>query len=101
MKRRIEIYDRYAETVGRGRVKVAEAITDGSTGTLTVLDPKFEKWLTKLFCEPILVLQGGVTLDGRAADAAVELKPSAPETLQHVVDYGLRFYNLRGEVVEI
>lgn len=101
---RLEVYDRFKERTGQGKVKVAEVLSDGARGQLKVLDPAMEPVLRPLFTEKRVAFTGaGFTgQDGFTRDGAVRtLAPYKKETLEHAISSELPTHNLVGLLVEL
>jgi hypothetical protein len=100
---RLDVYDHYQERIGRGRVKVAEVLSDGVDGELRVLEPSLDAVLRPMFTQKLTTFGRGVVgPDGVARDGAVELlAPYKEATLEHTLTSELPAHNLRGELVRL
>lgn len=97
---RVLVYDRYGEGSGGAIEAVAEVLSDGKCGRVTVHDPARADLIRTLFAEPI------VRVSGRPVEQAAEglrgdpepivLQPFAEATLHHVVATELSLHGLHG-----
>ncbi len=98
---RLDVYDHYQERIGRGRVKVAEVLSDGTQGELKVLDPSLDGVLRPIFTQKRTAFtRGGQGSDGHTHEGEVQvLSPYKKATLEHAIKSELPAHNLRAELV--
>jgi hypothetical protein len=88
---RLDVYDQFQERMGRGKVKVAEVLSDGTQGERPIFTHKRTAFTS-----------GGMGPDGIARDGAVQtLAPYRQATLEHAMKSELPGHNLRAELVRL
>lgn len=81
---------------------VAEVLTDGVQGRLSVFDPRFAPALGPLFEATQWVIRHGGRLAGVCVDTAPSpLRPWRKETIEHIVAEALVRFDLRGVIAEL
>ena len=85
---RLDVFDRQAERKGKGKVKIAEVLSDGISGEVNVIDSRFADLLQPMFTNTAMRVQ-----------PVEKLAPFGREALEHALNNELPIHNLRGELV--
>jgi hypothetical protein len=99
---RVDIYDRYQESLGLGTVHLATVWSDGRSGFVDAADGEHAAVIRTLFSRPLIVeLPAGPVRDDVQPTSRVELQPFAEVTLLHLCEHELGLRNLRGDFLRL
>jgi hypothetical protein len=96
----IEIHNDYVERTRGGVQIVARVFTNGHSGEIRVLVPKYRRALTELFTRQLAPITGGGIAEGVHYTLAARVyEPWKRETIDYVIEHELARKSLRAEFV--